>query len=231
MFKNKIGILISATLLSSSLFAVENVNDFKLHSYGKQNVTVNFMPGFSSVEGKDRTIVDPMNSFGVEVYSKASLKQYHYKVGEFFWEGGGSFYYTKDKIGGDYEKLNLELDIGYSTNIKGFLLLGADIGLNGEWTTGNINYSVDTVSENELYFYGEVFTGLNFKSFSISPKYRVSAYSENSKINLKHKGSLCLQYNVDRNAAINFTPSVEYDDRTENSEYKATIGFSWLINQ
>jgi len=192
------------------------------------NVTINVLPGLSTTTKDSTTVIDNLNTFGIEIHSKASLKQYHYKKGEFFWEGGGQFLISKDIQGTDLELFSIESDMGYSTNIHENFLLATDIGLNGEW----LNYTPtgqEKQTNKELYVYGEIVAGFDFqKKYSILSIYRHSLFKELGKNYFKSEISLPIQYNVDRDTAINIIPSYEHNNLYNMDTYKIMIGFSWL---
>jgi len=230
-------ILFSSLLLSLPLFAVENMNDFSKHSYGKNNFTLNLIPGSSGATKNGTSYIDPMNTFGLELHSKASLKQYHYKVGEIFWEGGGKIYLLKDKDGTEYVYSSLEVDFGYTTNLSIFTF-GTDIGISGDWTNTTLlnedkdlldnNVNTDNTN-NEVYLYGEGFIGMDIlEKWSLGGVLRYSAFRDNGENYSKYKISMPIMYKNTLNSAVTFTPSYEKNKMTNIETYQLTIGFSWL---
>jgi len=228
--------LLIINLLAVSLFAIDNINDIKPHSYGVQNLTIDLLPGTYNEKIKGKSTVDPMNKFGLIIHSKASLKEFYYKKAEIFWGGSGGYSYLRDKFDNDIQNLDIETNIGLSTNFLN-LIYAVDMGVHGKWitTTGkttadsfDLTTKEDSNTIGKIYFYGEGAIAKDFGGFAIASIYRISTYNENAQLNFRNKISLQYQSNVDRSTAFNITPSYQYDRNKKESIYQVLIGFSWL---
>jgi len=224
---------IATLTLSSSLFAVDNINDIKPLSYGQNNITVNFLLGSQYEEQNSQTLVDPGSTFGVGIHSKASLKEIHYKVADIYWEGGGEYSYQKYKNNDEIQNLYFDLDLGVASHVSN-LLYSANAGV--AWTWKNTTYALENIpatgetddTYSKMSVFGEGTLAYDFGKYSLGTTYRVSMYNEEGSFHLIHKIKLPLQYNVDRFTAVTLTPSYEYDIDTDHKKYWFTFGFSWL---
>jgi len=235
-------ILLSLVTLVSLSQAIENWNDIKPHSYGRNNLTVNILPGTLSqdITSPNGDITrDFAKTFGIGIHSKASLKEYHYKQADFFWAGGFDFnFYKSDiidsKTTSDIEELKGNLEFGLASHIDNLIY---STSLGGTYTY--FGSSEDTIdSTNSYSFYGEIALGHNINNFSYGLIYKLELEKhdtgyfgyENTLNLLKNTITIPLQKNLDKNTAISFTPSYSFatDGSFKQNEVKFIVQFSWL---
>jgi len=238
-------ILLSLVTIVSMSQAIENWNDIKPHSYGRNNLTINILPGTLQNEiesGSDSVKRSVFKTFGIGIHSKASLKEFHYKQADFFWAGGVDWklYKQEDLNGGDteYSDLDANIEFGLALNLGNLIYSGV---LGGRYNYSDPTSDSDTAeSTGTPFIYGEAALAYDFRTWTIGGIYKIEqgSYSEGYRgisqdIDvIKQTITIPLQYNVDRNTAVAFTPSYSVtDDRDstlKETEYKFIIGFTWL---
>ena len=253
MFKS----LIPLALIPFTVFAIDNMNDVKPHSYGLQNITINLTPVFSrtSAEYSPGEVSDKVGigrSFGFGIHSKASLKEYHYKKAEIFWEGSSTLLYGKDNNGEDLLDVYGDMALGFSSN-AGSLVLAGTIGIAGYWNeayytipktvTSEISVpgttsglAVDTIepdffvsgTKKGVIGYSEQAIGINTTNYSILFIHRFSIYNYNHGIRTKNWLSVPISFNDGRNSATIITPSYRRDNYTGEEQLWLTLSFSWI---
>ena len=236
-------ILIPLLLISSFANAIENLNDIKPHSYGRNNLTLNVLPGTisSNIESNQGSVsLSPLKGYGFGIHSKASIKEYHYKKSEFFWAGGVDFKIYKSNILNqntsiEFQDISGNVEFGYSTHINK-LLMSSSIG--GVYSYAGFSQNSSNSSFSSISEYGEVSVGYDFDKWILGGIYNISNNSLNTGYKgylkplniIRHTLSIPIQKNLDRNTAIIFKPSFSYgkDNSFIEKEAKFTIGFSWL---
>lgn len=226
-------IILGAFLIVASANAIENWNDIKPHDYGKENLTVNLVPGIYKMNSSNKgAVVSPFNGLELGIHSKASLKEYFYKKGEIFWAGGVNIAAYKPDISNisDMKIVNGNIEIGYSTNIYNNILLSVSSG--GILKNSNKNAISNTISVNQYGGYIEGAAGINIKKWTLGGIYKLSYLKEKNSNNVSGDIRIPIQHNVDIDTAMVFTPEYTYTKNLTGSsnykEYKFTIGFSWL---
>jgi len=236
-------ILLSLVTLVSLSQAIENWNDIKPHSYGRNNLTVNVLPGtlVQDITTPNGDITrDFAKTFGIGIHSKASLKEYHYKKADFFWAGGFDFnFYQSNIIGStttsDIQELKGNLEFGLASHI-GNLIYSGSVG--GTYTYFGSTADTTSSSHNSYSGYGEVALAHNTRLFTYGVIYRLELEKHdtgyfgypNTLNLLKNTITVPLQKNLDRNTAISFTPSYSFatDGSFKQNEAKFIFQFSWL---
>lgn len=226
--KLTLGILVLA--VTTQLSALSNIADFSPHSYGLNHVSAGITPA---------TIIDK-ESFGAgfSLHSKTSLKNIHYKKGEFFWDGSVSYSFMDkslfDQSNSDF-KLDLNTGLGYSTNINRVLLTSIAGGI------GYLDYTMDnTINDSSVnrysspYVYLESGLGLNTHNM-MGAIYKLSygnftLNNSNKEMFFKHNLKFPLHFNYGPNASFVLSPEFEYIklDSISNKRFLLNFEFSWL---
>lgn len=246
---------IAGLSLISNLYGIDNWNDSKKHSYGRNNISVKLFPGLSQTEIKESSgtsKIKAFKKFGIGLHSKAAIKEIHYKEGEFFWEGTVNYQIYNYYPGGgssksDINDLYVDLGTGYNTNIGNIILEGSGgIGYihrseQVDQTTSTVLTTTTPTTKYETkgpLIYGEIGVGLDYRKWSIGAIGRVSYldFDINGQSNkaLKTDIKIPIQKNVDQNTAVIYTPSISKikssNGNYEETEIKMIITFSWIYN-
>lgn len=232
----KILVLIIGLFLN--VFAIDNWNDIKLESYGKNNFSVSFLTGLNNNDYAVHSeyVKDDWNSYGIKLHSKASLKEIHYKAADIFWTGEVTYvkvtqksFLNDETI--DNNSLSGNIGIGIASNLSKFVIYSGSVG--GGW---NYN-SFEDSSSSAPFLFTEVALALNFTDLTIGSIYRISTktydtfYGLDSKIDgLEFKLSIPIQYNVTSKTAFIVTPIIinTVDTGVALKESMVTVGFSWI---
>lgn len=225
-------------------YAIDNFNDIKPHSYGLNNLSIGVTPGvYSSISDSDNYKDSYGNGVGLLLHSKSSLKQYHYKRGEWFWDGGVSAYLIKNKYTDKPNTNNLDLNIfsgiGLSSNYKK-LINAVSMGLGYRHISNEDSNKNDGSSDTfgSAYLYGEYAIGSNFKDIPIGIIYKAMIMEGDANQNNQDKSDFIfeqrlrmpIQVNKNRDHAITYTPEIRF---IKHGNYKEanillTIGLSWI---
>lgn len=232
----KILVLIIGLFLNA--FAIDNWNDIKPDSYGKNNFSVSFLTGLNSNEYAIHSdyVKDSWNTYGVKLHSKASLKEIHYKAADIFWTGEVTYakitqqsFLTNETI--DNDSLSGNIGIGVASNLSDFIIHSVSIG--GGWSYNSFENS----SSSSPYAFTEAALAVNFPKLTMGAIYRISMksydnfYDSQSKIDaLEFKLSIPIQYNVTSKTAFIVTPIIinTVDTGVALKESMVTFGFSWI---
>ena len=248
-------LLLAGCILSSSLMAIENVNDIKTHNYGGNNLTINILPGSdftTKTIDNVKTDNEYANAFGIGIYSKSSLKEYYYKGGEWFWDGGVSYFLFNsknvDNSASEQNRVNAHSGIGFTTNVNETFLtsLGSGIGYkyistkDSNTTSSILSSSKKNTSFSNPYVYGEAAMAIDTFDYSVGLIYKLSLMSiekgyygsPTKNVLYEHSLRMPIQFNSGSDNSFVITPTVNVTHSRYFNENNIMLmfGYSWKYN-